>query len=148
MAVEKQPMFGQFKAEPLGDQPLPPFDILIAELLDPPAVQTQDMVMVLALIEFEHRLATLKMMAFDQPRRLELGQYPIHRRQTDILAGIRQHPVDHLSGEMRTIRMPQHFEDFHARQRDLQARLLEFFRAHAELSRDCASPRIAVVRYD
>lgn len=54
MAVEEQAVFDQGKAESLGDHPLPPFNFLIAEFLDPSAVQAPDMVMMFALIEFKH----------------------------------------------------------------------------------------------
>lgn len=47
-------MLSQFETEPLGDQSLPPLDVLIAEFFDPPTVQTQDMVMVFTLIQFKH----------------------------------------------------------------------------------------------
>ena len=66
VAVKNQAMLGQFKTEALGDDALPPFDILVAELLDPAAFQTQDVIVVLALIEFEHRMPTLEVMALDQ----------------------------------------------------------------------------------
>lgn len=127
-------MLGQFEPEPLGDGPLPPLDVLVAEFLDPPAFQAQDMVVMLALIEFEYRLTTLEMMALDQPRRLELGQHPVYGRQPDLLAGIDQRPIDRLGGQMGAFLMLQHVEYLHARQGDLQASLFEFFRAHAELS--------------
>ena len=148
MSIENQPMFGQFKAKPLGDQPLPLFDVFIAKFLDSPTVQTQDVVMVLALIKFEYRLTALEIMAFDQPSRLKLGQYPIHSWQANLLAGIDQHSMDNLGSQMRTAPVLQHFKNFHARQRDFQTGLLEFFRSHAKLSCNCASPRVAVVRYD
>ena len=141
-------MLGQFEAEPLGDGALPLFDVLVAEFLDPPAFQTQNMVVVFALIEFEHGMATLEMMAPDQPGRLELSENPVYGRQADFFPGLLQRPKNFLGGQVQTVLMLQHIQNFHARQRDLQACLLEFFGAHAETLQDCVYPWVAVVRYD
>ena len=40
-AIENQAVFGQFKPQSLGDDPLSPFDFLIAEFLNPAAIQTK-----------------------------------------------------------------------------------------------------------
>ena len=106
---------------------LAPFDILVAEFLNPSAFEAEDMVVVFALIEFEHRMATLEMVALDQASRLELGQHAVYGRQADLLAGFLQRSKNLFGGQVHAILMLQHVENLHARQRDLQARLLEFF---------------------
>ena len=148
MPVKNQTMLGQFETEPQRDRLLPPLDFLIAEFLDPPAFQTHDMIVVLALIQFKNRMAAFKMMASDQSRRFELGQYPINGRQPDLLAGIDQRSIDRLGGHVRAVLLLQHVEDLHPRQGDFQPCLFEFFRAHVARSGGCACPRVAVVRYD
>lgn len=45
----------------------------IVELLDVAALQANDVIMVLALIEFEYRLSTFEIMAHQQAGMLELG---------------------------------------------------------------------------
>jgi hypothetical protein len=98
VAVEDQAMIGQFKTEPLGNVLLPPFNFFIAEFLNPPAIQTENMIMMGAPIQLKHRLAVFKVITFDQPGCFKLGQRPIHRRQPDVLAGIAQRLKNGLNG--------------------------------------------------
>ena len=52
------------------------------------------MVVVRTLLHFKHWLPTFKMVALHQTGRLKLRQYPIHRRQANIFAGIYQSLVN------------------------------------------------------
>lgn len=137
MTIENQRVIRQLETEPLGNHPLPPLDVLIAELLDMAALQTQDMVVVRTVIEFKHGVTTLKMVASHQASGLELGEHPVHGRQTEFFAGILQRSKNRLGGQMHATLMLQHVKNLHARQRHFQTRLFEFFGSHAELSRDC-----------
>ena len=85
------------------------------------------MVVMPALIEFEHRMAAFEMMAPDQAGGFELSQHPVHGRQADLFARLLQCPKNLLGGQVHAILLLQHVENLHARQRDFQARLLEFF---------------------
>ena len=126
-AIENQAVFGQFKPQSLGDDPLSPFDFLIAEFLNPAAIQTKHVIVVSALIDFKHRLATFKVIAFHQPGCFKLSQHPVHGRQSNFLAGTAQRLENRLSGQVGARLLLQNVEDFHTRQGDLQAGLLEFF---------------------
>ena len=53
----------QLEAARAGHVVLPALDVGIVELLDPPALQAHQVVVVPALIQLEHRLAGLEMLA-------------------------------------------------------------------------------------
>ena len=74
-----------FEAKPHRGGQLPFLDRDIDELFDMTTVHTDDMVMMRALIELKHRHPIRKMVANDEPRRLKLGQHPVHRAETDVL---------------------------------------------------------------
>src|SRR3989338_7994121 len=69
-----------------GDLFLARLDGRIVKLLDMAALQANDVVMVLALIEFEHRLAALEVVARQQSGLLELRQYAVNRGQPHVIA--------------------------------------------------------------
>src|SRR5258707_9045691 len=75
---------------------LAPLDVGVVELLDAPALQADQMVVVPALVQLEHRLAGLEMLARQQSRVLELRQHPVNRRETDVDAFGDQRLVDVL----------------------------------------------------
>jgi len=54
---------GDLEPEPGGDLALTVLDARVSEFLDAPAVITDHVVVVLALVEFEDRRAALEMMA-------------------------------------------------------------------------------------
>lgn len=85
-AVETERVIGQLETFRLCNFILAFFDDVIAEFFDSAAFDTDDVIMVLAAIQLENRIASLEMMTFDQSCSLELGQDPIYRGQTDFLA--------------------------------------------------------------
>jgi hypothetical protein len=72
-------------------------DGIVHELHDPATFHAYQMIMMPASIELEHRLSTLEMMADHQTRGLELGQYPVHCGEPNVLARIEQDTIDILS---------------------------------------------------
>ena len=65
---------------------LPFFDFRVEEFLDVAAVEAYQVVMMPALVELEHRFASLKIVPLQQPGLLELGQHSIHGGKTDVHA--------------------------------------------------------------
>jgi hypothetical protein len=59
----------------------------VYEFFDMAAVDTYDVVVVHATVEFEHSVPVIKAPAYDKPGGLELGQYPINRCQANICLG-------------------------------------------------------------
>ena len=66
------------------------------ELLDPSAVDADDVVVVLAFVQLEDGRAALEVMAGDEPGRLELREHAVDRREADVLVRIEQAAVDVL----------------------------------------------------
>jgi hypothetical protein len=56
-------MLFDLEAQPLRNRVLPGFDLRVDELFDRAAVHTDDMIVVRAVIDLEHRHAVFEMMA-------------------------------------------------------------------------------------
>src|SRR5450432_4298150 len=82
--VERERVVLQLEAARHGNVFLALFDLGVVELLDPAAVHADQMVVVLAFVELEHRLAALEVVARQDAGLLELHQHAIHRRQSDV----------------------------------------------------------------
>lgn len=67
-----------------GDFFLARLDGRIMELFHMAALQTHNMVVVLALIKFKHRLSAFKIVSHQQPSVLELGQHAVYRSQSNV----------------------------------------------------------------
>ena len=70
------------------------------------------MVMVLAFIELIHRFARLEITANQQPRLLELGQYPVNRRQAYVRAIVQQNPKYVFSCHVALLARLKYFQNF------------------------------------
>ena len=84
--------------------------------------------MVATLIELEHRLARLEMMADQEPRLFELGEDAVHGREPYIDPLGEQLLVDILGSEMSNLALLEQVDDPQPRQRRLEARILEVVR--------------------
>jgi hypothetical protein len=71
-------------------------------------------------------MAAFKIMARNQPRRLELRQDPVNGRQPDILAFLQQVLVDVFGAHMAQLRVFQYLQDFQSWESDLQSSLAKF----------------------
>ena len=69
-----------------GNRGLQGFDLVAVEFDHLAAVDIDHMVVVLAAVQFVHSMTTFEIMLEHQARRFELGQHPIDRGQTDLLA--------------------------------------------------------------
>jgi hypothetical protein len=67
----------------LRDEALEPFDLRMEKLLDPPAVEAEKMVVMLALLEFEDGTRSVDVGAPQQPGLLELKEDTVHGSQTE-----------------------------------------------------------------
>ena len=85
------------------------------------------MVVVMALVELEDRLARLEMIARQQARLLELGQYAVDRRQTDVGALGKQGLVDILSSHVPQQGLLKKLQNLDARQRRFESAVLDLF---------------------
>ena len=116
----------QLEAARLRDAALALLDLGVEELLDPAAVEADEVVVVLALVQLEHRLAGLEVGARQDAGLLELHQHAVDGGQADVGVLGEQHLVDVLGAHVALRRLLEHLEHLDARQRRLQAAVLEF----------------------
>lgn len=84
ISIQRQGVILQRKSALRCGNLLPALDLGIKKLLDSPALQTHQVIMMIAFIELEYRLAGLEIGSLEQSGLLELGQNPINSRQSDI----------------------------------------------------------------
>ena len=93
MRIQTQRMVGNFKSLGPGDIVLALFDFSIKKLFHPAAVQTYQVVVVLAFIEFIHRFTAFKLAAREQAGLLKLHQNPVNGGQADVCTYIQHQAV-------------------------------------------------------
>ncbi len=81
----------------LGDAMLAFFNFSVHKFLDLAALQAHQMVMMIALLEFEYRLVAIEMVAHQEAGLLELREHAIHRGQSNVLADVGEQAI-HLFG--------------------------------------------------
>ena len=79
-------MIQQFIAIFFGDFVLQALNFLADELDDVTGLDADHVVVMVAIVKFEHRVSALEVVTRDESGRLKLGQDAIDRRQPDILA--------------------------------------------------------------
>lgn len=104
------------KAAVVGNRMLAALDLGVDEFLDPTAVETDQMVVMAALVKLEQRPSGLKRAAFEQASLLKLCQHPIDRGQAHILPLGQQAPIDVFGTQMQMGALLEDVDDLHARQ--------------------------------
>ena len=120
-------MLGQGEASFFGHSLLSLLDLGVVELFHPTAIQADQMVVVLALVEFEHCLAALEIAATQNPGLFKLGENPIDRGQANIGALIQQHPKYVLRAHMPLGAFLKNLQNLQSWQSRFEAGALEFF---------------------
>src|SRR5690606_37905218 len=126
VTVERKRVVLERKAPGIRDLALQAFDIGVEELFDPAATQAHQVIVVIALVELEDRLAGLEIAALEQAGLLELGEYPVDGREADFVV-LGEQLLEHVLGAH--VALPtrvEDFEDLQAGQRRLQSCALEF----------------------
>src|SRR5690606_35344159 len=116
VAVERERVILEGEAPRGGDLALQALDVGVEEFLDPAAAQADQVVVVVPLVEFEHRLAGLEVAALEQACLLELGQDPVDRRQADLVVLGEQFLEDVLGTHVALAAGMEDFENLQARQ--------------------------------
>lgn len=128
-------VFLDFKAALAGDGILAFLDFRVVEFLDPAAINADQMIVMLAAVDFEHGLARFEKMAFQQPCLFELREYAINGRQSDIHVFGNQHPVNVFRRHVALRCFLEQFKDLQAREGGLEPHVLEaLWIAHREMS--------------
>src|SRR3546814_1865435 len=102
------------------------FDLVIGELHNLAAIRADKMVVVIAIVKLEYRLATVELAAYQNTGLLKLGQHTIHGRQADIDIFGDKGPVDVFGALVANIRTAENIKNLQARESCLQAHALEF----------------------
>ncbi len=101
------------------------FDGGVEEFLDVPALHANDMIVMFAVIEFEHRFVAFKVMPDQDTRQLELGQHAINRRQADIFTAGQKLLVHFFRAQVPIIAIFKKIQNLEAWQRDFKAGFME-----------------------
>jgi hypothetical protein len=120
-------VFANHEAALLGNPRLSALDLGIVEFLDATAVDTHQVIVVLAGAQLEHRLAGLEVVALKQAGLLELGQHAVDGGQADVQVFGEQQPVDILGRKMAHLGPLEESEDLEARNGGFQPHALEVF---------------------
>ena len=128
LGVEIERVLADLEAALAGDLGLALLDLRVEEFLDAAALQAHQVIVVPALVELEHRLAGLEVMAHQQARLLELRQHAVDRREPDVEAVGEQLLVDVLGGQMPDLALLEQVDDPQPRQRGLEPGVLEIVR--------------------
>jgi outer membrane protein assembly factor BamE len=124
--VKAQSMVGNLKALGLGNRVLAVLNLGIVKLLNPATVQAHQVVVVLALVQLKHRLASLKMIAAQNTRLLKLSEYAIDGGQANVGAVLQQHPKHVFSRQVALRTVLKNLHDFQTRQRSFKASAFKF----------------------
>ena len=130
MGVQAQRVVGDLETLGLGHRLLAGLDFGVVKLFHPAAVQTDHVVVVLALVELVHRLAAFKVVAVQQPGLFELREHPVDGRQTDV-GTLLQQVAEHVFGRHVALHATlENLEDFQAGAGGFEAGALEVVDLH------------------
>lgn len=121
-------MFANDEATLFGDPVLSFLDGRIEELFDLATLQAHEVVMVMPLVEFEHRLAGLEVMAFEEAGLFELGEHAIHGGQPDVHVFGDQQSIDVFRRQVPILHLLEQVEDLESREGGLEADTFEVLR--------------------
>ena len=124
--VKRKRVILEFEALVGSDFLLALLDVGVVELLDPAALQADQVIVVLAFIDLEDGLARLEIAALEQTSLFKLRQDTVDSRQADIIALGQQFLVDVFSAHVALGAILENLEDLQARNRRLEPRALEF----------------------
>lgn len=109
MAVKNQRMIVNIETVVAGNLILARLDGFVHEFFYPPAIDAHDVVMVPAIIEFKHRVATFEIVSPHEARAFKLREHPVYRRDADIVSGCQQGLIDVFGTHVTP---PAGFKDF------------------------------------
>jgi len=90
-------------------------DLGVIELFDPAALQTDQMIVVSTLVDFEDRLARFEIAAAKNSGLLELRQHPVDSSEADLDVIIDQNAIDILGAHVPLPATLENFQDLQAR---------------------------------
>ncbi len=109
------------------DRLLPLFNDLVVKLLNTPAMNANDVIMMQAAFQFKDSLAALEVMPCDKTRRLELGKGAVYGGQPNLFSSLVKFPVDALGCHMPVLSVFEKFQHLKPWQGGFQTGILEVF---------------------
>src|SRR6266699_5721167 len=103
-------MLANCKAALRGDPDLALLDFRVIKLLDAPALHAHEMIVMAALIQLEHRLAGLEMMALEDAGLFELGEDAVDRGKPDVQSLVHENPIDVLGRQVAHLAVSKSFK--------------------------------------
>jgi outer membrane protein assembly factor BamE len=144
VTVERKRMVLKLKPARASDFHLPLLDLGIDELLDPPALQANQMVMMLAVIELEQGSSRLEVAAFENPCLFELRKNPINRRKANVVFEPQQLAKYILRAHVALTALLEDLQYFQPGGRGLQAAATQFERGlHRKMTPKPGRKRVA-----
>lgn len=123
-------MLGDVEAAILGDLDLPLLDFSVIKLLDLAALHADQVIVVLAFVQFENRLARFKVVTFKQASLLELGQNAIDSGEANVDILVHEVAVDvfsrHVALAGGAVSFLEQVQNFESGRGGLEADVLEF----------------------
>lgn len=136
-------MICQLKAPLLSDLCLKLFDGFVVKFFDLAAVDADQVVVMIATIQFEDGIAALKVMANHESGRFKLSQYAIDSGKPDFFPLVDQGLEDAFRAQMLSVAWAlQDFEDFDTGQGDLEACVPDVLAFQRMLLADVKTARI------
>jgi len=120
IGIDVQRVITDSEAAVLGYLYLPLFDFRIVKLFNVSALNAHEVIVMPALVEFEHGFASFKVMAHQQSGLLELRQYTVHSSESGIRAFVQQLSVYVLRGEVADLAFLKQLEYAQPWQRGFQ----------------------------
>ena len=84
MGIQAERVVRQFKAFDLGNVMLALLYLRVEKLLDTPAIQTDQMIVVLPFVELVNRFSAFEMASTQNAGLFKLGEHPINGGQPDV----------------------------------------------------------------
>jgi hypothetical protein len=110
----------------LGHFVLALFDFVISKLDDLAAIGADQVIVVIPVIQFEHCLTAIELAAHQNARLFELRKNAVDRGEPNIDIFGDQGAVDVFGALVAQIGTPENIEYLEARERGLQAHILQF----------------------
>jgi len=105
VALKRETMLG-------GDLVLPLLNLWIRELDHRAAMRTNQVIMMVTIVELKYGLYAIKLAATENASLLELCEHPIHRGQTDVDLIGQKNPIDIFGTEVSLLRASKNIENF------------------------------------
>lgn len=121
VTVQRQRVIGDAETTLECDALLPALDLIIIEFFDATTIEANQMVVVRAFVQLEHGFAGFKVIPMQQASLFKLRQDAIHRGQSHIHVVRQKHFVDVFGAKMTDATVVKYIQNFHTRQRNLQA---------------------------